>query len=144
METNRKIETLLSLDVGERRIGVARAHLSVLLPQPLTTLEVPERFIEDILALCQSERAAAVVVGRPRGLNGQETEQTRHVAQFGSRLESQLQIPVYWTDEAVTSAQAEAELRGRGKPYQKGDIDALAATYILEDFIREHPEFRHA
>jgi len=34
--------------------------------------------------------------------------------------------------------QAEAELKKRGKPYVKADIDALAATYILEDYIREN------
>ncbi|MDB5182051.1 MAG: putative Holliday junction resolvase, partial [Candidatus Saccharibacteria bacterium] len=77
METNPKLETLLALDVGERRIGVARAHLSVLMPQPLTTLDKPERFFDDIIALCTSEGASALVIGRPRGLNGQETEQTR-------------------------------------------------------------------
>jgi RNase H-fold protein (predicted Holliday junction resolvase) len=43
-------------------------------------------------------------------------------------------------DEAVTSKRAEAELEARGKPYQRGDIDALAATYILEDFLAGHRE----
>jgi RNase H-fold protein (predicted Holliday junction resolvase) len=40
-------------------------------------------------------------------------------------------------DEAATSRQAESELQARGKPYSKEDIDALSATYILEDFISE-------
>lgn len=139
METhNRKLETLLALDVGERRIGVARAHLDVLFPAPLTTLENPESFIDDVVELARQERAAGVVIGLPRGLSGQETEQTRTVQAFGARLESRLVVPVYWTDEAVTSEKAEAELRSRGKPYTKTDIDALAATYILEDYIKEH------
>jgi RNase H-fold protein (predicted Holliday junction resolvase) len=37
----------------------------------------------------------------------------------------------------VTSKQAEAELSSRGKPYSKADIDALAATYILDDFLHQ-------
>jgi RNase H-fold protein (predicted Holliday junction resolvase) len=43
-------------------------------------------------------------------------------------------------DEAVTSTRAEAELQSRRKPYAKEDIDMLSAVYILEDFLREHPE----
>ncbi|HSH18375.1 MAG TPA: Holliday junction resolvase RuvX [Candidatus Saccharimonadales bacterium] len=128
-------ETILAFDVGARRIGVARAHLQALFPQPLTTLDAPDRFVEDIVALCQSERAGAIVIGLPRGMSGQDTAQTTAVRAFGERLQEQLQIPVYWTDEALTSAKAEAELQMRGRPYVRGDIDALAATYILEDFI---------
>jgi putative Holliday junction resolvase len=144
METNPKYETILALDVGERRIGVARTHIEHGFPGPLTTLENPDTFIDDIVVLCRTEKAAAVVVGLPRGLEGQETAQTAAIRSFGEHLEAVLAVPVYWNDEAVTSAKAEAELQARGKRYSKGDIDALAATYILEDFMnaykRQHPE----
>jgi putative Holliday junction resolvase len=140
METSRNLETLLAIDVGEKRIGVARAHLSVPFPGPLTTLEDPENFVDDIVRLCQEEKAAALIVGQPRGLNGQETAQTAAVRNFVATLEPKLSIPVYWSDEAVTSAKAEEELRARGKPYAKADIDALAAVYILEDFIKGNPK----
>jgi putative Holliday junction resolvase len=147
MATNAASETILALDVGERRIGVARAFLGAPFPGPLTTLDNPDTFLSDIQALCASEGAAALVLGLPRNLSGQETTQTKWVQEFGKRLESLLSIPVYWNDEAVTSIAAEAELRRRGKPYAKGDIDALAAVYILEDFIEnnkhKHPELMH-
>jgi putative Holliday junction resolvase len=148
METSLKPETILAIDVGTQRIGVARAYLDALFPHPLTTLEQPDRFIDAIVELTSSEKAGVLVIGLPRGLNGQETAQTVAVREFGQRLENQLNIPVYWSDEAVTSVKAEAELRSRGKPYAKGDIDALAAVFILEDFIttskREHPELLNA
>jgi putative Holliday junction resolvase len=138
MEAPRSLDTILALNVGTKRIGVARAHLDTSFPAPLTTLAQPERFIDDIVMLSQSEKAAAVVVGLPRGMNGQETQQTHIVRDFVATLEPRLQIPVYWTDEAVTSEQAESELRRRGKPYTKADIDALAAVYILEDYLKEY------
>lgn len=118
---------------------MARAFLTVPIARPLTTLENPEQFLDDISALVRQEKAAAIVIGLPRGLDGQETAQTSVVRKFGRELEGCLTIPLYWTDEAVTSSQAEAELRGRNKPFTKGDVDALAATYILDDFIRENP-----
>lgn len=131
---------VIALDIGEKRIGVAVAGVSALLPRPLTTLKNNDNIQQDIISLLAQERAVALVVGLPRGLQGQQTQQTRSVEAFGHALEQHLSIPLYWQDEAVTSRQAKEELNARGKPYEKGDIDALAATYILEDFIREHKD----
>ncbi|MGH7158227.1 MAG: Holliday junction resolvase RuvX [Candidatus Saccharimonadales bacterium] len=132
--------SVIAFDVGEARIGVAAAGVPALLPRPLTTLANDREIMHDIVALAQRERALCVVIGLPRGLQGQATAQTRAVEAFGHDLEQHLGIPLYWQDEAVTSKQAEQELEARGKPYKKGDIDALAATYILEDFIRDHKD----
>lgn len=138
MQTHHK--TILALDVGERRIGVALASVQARLASPLTTLLRGESTPADIQALIDEHQAIAVVVGLPRGLDGQQTAQTIAVEEFYSILQQVLTVPLHWQDEAVTSRQAEAELEARGKPYQKADIDALSATYILEDFMRDHPE----
>ena len=135
-------QSVLGIDVGEQRIGVARGRLDTRLASPLTTLESPERFADDIAELCRQEQAGGLVIGLPRGLDGQDTAQTGRARAFGEELERQLSagqsgIQVYWIDEALTSHKAETELQSRGKPYSKGDIDALAATYILEDFLKD-------
>jgi putative Holliday junction resolvase len=131
--------SVIALDVGDRRIGIAVASLAARLAGPLTTLERGDNPIADITALLKKEDAAMLVIGLPRGLDGQETAQTRSAQAFGFELAKITPIPVFWQDEALTSVRAEKELDRRGKPYCKGDIDALAATYILEDFLREHP-----
>jgi putative Holliday junction resolvase len=132
--------TILALDVGDRRVGVARASTMARLPSTLTTLIRSADTSEDVKKIMRTEGASIIVVGLPRGLNGQHTAQTESVQAFGRELEEVLGMPVKWQDEAVTSRKAEAELESRGKPYQKGDIDALSAVYILEDFLRDHPE----
>jgi len=132
--------SILSLDVGERRIGVALASSQARLAAPLTTLQRGEASVQDIQQLIEQQGAGVLVIGLPRGLDGQHTAQTTAVEEFGALLKKHLAVPIYWQDEAVTSRHAEAELEARGKPYQKGDIDALSATYILEDFIRDHPD----
>ncbi|MET0779271.1 MAG: Holliday junction resolvase RuvX [Candidatus Saccharimonadales bacterium] len=132
--------TILALDVGDRRVGVARASTMARLPSTLTTLLRSASTAEDVKRLMRSEGASILVVGLPRGLNGQHTAQTEAVQAFGRELEQVVGVPLKWQDEAVTSRKAEAELESRGKPYQKGDIDALSAVYILEDFLRDHPE----
>lgn len=132
--------SVLALDVGEQRVGVAVASLAARLPRPLVTLKQGEDFLMKLNDIIKAENVEALVVGLPRGLDGQTTAQTRAVESFTNELREHCQLPVHFQDEAVTSKQAEAELEARRKPYARGDIDALAATYILEDFLAAHRE----
>ncbi|MGD0284429.1 MAG: Holliday junction resolvase RuvX [Candidatus Saccharimonadales bacterium] len=130
-------KTYLALDIGTQRIGVAIGQSSNRLPRPLTVLQNTDTIIEQINQLIQLHKASGLVIGVPRGLDGQTTNQTRYTEDFIKSLTGRIVIPVYKQDEAVTSKQAEAELVARGKPYSKADIDALAATYILDDFLQQ-------
>ena len=130
-------KTVVALDVGERRIGVAVANTEAKIAAPLVTLEHNDAIFSQIQTLLAEQHAAAVVLGLPRGLDGQETAQTHAVQAFAGELKMHISLPIFWQDEAVTSRQAEAELVSRGKSFAKGDIDTLAATYILEDFLLE-------
>lgn len=122
--------------MGGKRIGVAAATLEAGLARPLTTLQQGAGFSAALEQIIETENAEALVVGLPRGLDGQVTAQTQAVEAFANDLRARYTgLTVYLQDEAVTSKQAEAELQARGKPYQRGDIDALAATYILEDWL---------
>jgi putative holliday junction resolvase len=125
----------LALDVGERRIGVALANAVAKLPAPLTTLDHDDTFMERLSGLIQEHDIGKLVIGLPRGLEGQDTAQTSYVRHFAAKLQQELGIPIILQDEAVTSVQARAELDQKGKTYDKKEIDALAATYILQDFI---------
>lgn len=132
--------TILALDVGDKRVGVAIASLIARLPRPLTTLERGENFLGKLREIVETEDAVSIVVGLPRGLEGQPTEQTARTEAFAKQLEEAIELPLYVQDEALTSQKAEAELGARGIPYSRGDIDALAATYILEDFLAGYNE----
>ena len=133
-------KNLLALDVGSKRIGVASASLVTKLPQPLTTIDNTADSIESLKAIIAQQPVAAIVIGLPRNLRGEDTEQTRLVKQYGKEVASATGLPIYWQDEALTSKQAEEELRSRNVRYNKGQVDALAATYILNDFLAEHRE----
>lgn len=131
------MNSILALDVGESRIGVAVANTVARLPRPLTTLANTDDVWQVIRELAATESADTVVVGLPRNLSGQDTAQTAYVRDFVSGAGD---LKVVFQDEALTSKKAEAELRQRGKDFAKGDIDALAATYILEDYLLIHQE----
>lgn len=132
---------LLALDVGEKRIGVALAHPVARIAQPYATLENSAAIFSELQAIIEREGVQQVVVGLPRGLNGQETAQTAAVQAFGQQLISHLKnVTIVWQDEALTSRKAEAELSRRKGQWNKSEIDALAASYILEDYLLENAE----
>lgn len=132
------IKQYLALDVGAARIGVALANDVARIASPLPVLANDESFCSKLRDLTSEHHISQIVVGWPRGLDGQETEQTRYVEKFISKLDL-CGVPVVRQDEALTSVQAEAELKKSGKNFTKGDIDSLSAVYILEDFLAELP-----
>ena len=127
----------LALDVGRARIGLALANDIARIASPLPALANDENMLDTLQSLVSENNIETLVVGLPRNLSGEDTEQTQYVKDLIATIEQHLNTTVVTQDEAVTSVKAEAELKQRGKPYEKGDIDSLSAVYILEDFIAE-------
>ncbi|MBC7708176.1 Holliday junction resolvase RuvX [Polaromonas sp.] len=127
--------SILALDVGTVRIGIAVVSLVSRLPHPLTTLPNDDNFTDRLKQIVADEAVGTVVVGLPRGLNGQETSQTTLVREFVAALANHIDMPMPFQDEALSSNRAKTELAARGRDYVKGEVDALAATYILEDYL---------
>jgi putative Holliday junction resolvase len=128
------LSSILALDVGSARIGVALASSIVRIAVPFVTLDALTDVDQQLAQIINSEMVNTLVVGLPRGLDGQETEQTITVRDFAESLKH-FGLPIHFQDEALTSRKAKDELESRGKPYVKADVDALAATYILEDYL---------
>lgn len=127
---NRKIQELLGVDVGAARVGIARGNTLARIAEPLKTVASAEA-IDQIKQLAKLHASEAVVVGLPRNLDGDETDQTRAVRQWVKQAQKLIDLPFFWQDEALTSQQAESR-----KP--KGDdagSDARAAAIILQDFL---------
>lgn len=128
--------SILGLDYGEKRVGLALASEEAVLARPYRTLPNDEHLVEALSAIVKSEGVVRLVVGLPRGLDGQETAQTARTRAFAANL-ADLQLPITLQDEATTSELAHRELEARGKTYSKGDVDSLAATFILEDYLNQ-------
>ena len=126
--------TLIGLDVGEKRIGVAVADAGIRIAVPFMTIVVDGSEIETIAKLVIEEDADTIVVGYPRNQQGEATAQTDYVEKFTKRLEY-LDKEIVFQDESLTSVLAEQQLKAYNRPYSKGDIDAGAATIILQDYL---------
>ncbi len=127
----------LALDVGERRIGVALANDSVLIAVPYDTIEADGTEVAQITQLIVREAIATIVVGYPRNQSGEATAQTRYVEEFVAKLPQDIDAQIMFQDESLTSVHAEQRLKAQKKPYTKADIDSIAASIILQDYLEQ-------
>lgn len=128
--------SILALDVGEKRIGIALANSIARIASPLVTLPNDDNFTDSLRELVETNGVGLLVIGLPRSLDGAVTAQTEYAQEFGKEIQKSLQIPIVMQDEAVTSAKAETELSSKRKSFTKEDIDMLSAVYILEDYLK--------
>jgi putative Holliday junction resolvase len=122
----------LGLDYGTKRIGLAVGDSESKLAIPQGTVAPDE--LPDWIK--REGPFATIVVGLPRNLDGSDTAQTLAVRRFcDDVLWRKLKIEPEFQDEAATSAIAEERLKESGKPYTRGDVDAEAASIILQDYL---------
>ena len=127
---------ILGLDVGEKRIGVAKADSGTRIAVPVGYVTVDGSEWEKLAYLANLHNTEFFVVGLPRSNEGNETQQTLFVRNFTKTLVEKIpSAKVRFQDESLTSVEAEERLKSRKKKYEKGEIDAEAATIILQDFL---------
>lgn len=132
-----KNKSLIALDVGEARIGVAVADTGVRIAIPYGAVEVDGTEFKQLAQIAVDHAADIIVVGYPRNQSGEPTAQTQYVETFAKGL-SDLAPKIVFQDESLTSVIAEQRLQARGGNYTRGDIDTEAAVIILQDYIEEH------
>lgn len=126
--------SLVCLDVGEKRIGVAVADPSIRIAIAFETVPVDGNELKRIAEIVLNEGGNTIVVGYPRNQQGETTAQTQYVERFAENLHD-IAENIVFQDESLTSVIAENRLIAMKKPYEKGDIDAQAAAIILEDYM---------
>ena len=129
----KSIETVLALDFGTKKIGLALGNSLLRLAQPLKTIEhrSNEFTFQQIQKLIMEWEITLFVVGLPIHPDGNAHEMTNRCTRFGNQLHGRFHLPVVWMDERYTSVTAN---------HQYGDIDAQAAVLILEQYFSSTPE----
>lgn len=127
---------VLGLDVGEKRIGVARADSGTRIAVPVGFVEVNGSEWQEIARIARQNNTNFFVLGLPRSNEGNETAQSAYVRAFARILTEKMpEARVRFQDESLTSVVAEERLKSRRRVYGKGEIDAEAAAIILQDFL---------
>lgn len=132
---------LIAFDIGNKRIGVA-------VSDPFMSMALPDKtyfrknFKEDIAALvdiAKKRGADRIVCGLPVNFDGSRSEQTEITERFIDALSKATDIPVVTADERFSTKQATRDLIAGdvSRKDRKNYVDSIAASYILEDYIRK-------
>jgi putative holliday junction resolvase len=130
---------VMALDLGEKRIGVAVSDGLRMIASGHSVFERTSRAADfaHIQELVAAENVTLLVMGLPVSLSGEDSRQTAWVRDYTADLQKHLDIPIIFWDESLTTKQAEASLRARGKRGRqlKERIDAVAAAFILQSYL---------
>ena len=140
---------VLGIDAGERRVGVAISDELRLLARPLCVLDRARGLapvLDTLIEVAQREGVFQMVVGLPLNADGSQGQQARRAQDFARVASRVLGLPVELWDERLSTKEAEAIVRTQGRKTrrlrQRGELDAIAAAVILQDYLdrtRENP-----
>ena len=153
--------TILALDYGRARIGLAIADGEARLAKPLATLERINRNedMRRLRELAREQGVTQIIVGLPLRLDGSHGEMAEEASRFAVRVRKQIGVPVEMVDERLTSWEAQRLLEEQGgrtlnararitsgrdmltpkrkaKTEGKMTVDALAATVMLKEYLQ--------
>lgn len=138
---------MLGIDAGERRVGVALSDELRLLASPVCVLDRARGLapvLDALVELAQREGVAQMVVGLPLNADGTAGKQARRAQDFARVAARVVGIPVELWDERLSTQEAEAIVRAQGRSTrrvrQQGQLDAIAAAVILQDYLDHRRE----
>ena len=130
--------TLLGLDIGEVRTGVAISNEVSSICSPLNFIKSNENLIQKISEIIDEHSIDTIIIGLPMLMNGREGERAKYSRKIKKQLENRYELLkiVLW-DERLTTKQAEKYLKEMTNDRKKikDNIDSLSAVLILENYI---------
>ena len=132
---------IMSVDLGDARTGIAVSDKSESFAFPKTVINEwnKERLIEKILKEAYDSGAERIVVGLPKNMDGSLGFKAQECTELAEKIRQGFSKGdgVMWDERCTTVSAHRAlnETNTRGKK-RKAVVDAVAATMILEDYLR--------
>lgn len=135
------VARILSIDYGKKRTGIAVTDPLQIIANGLATVSTCE-LMNFLQSYTSKEHVERIVIGEPKRLNGEPSENLQRVRQFVERWKRQSTIPIEYYDERFTSVLAHKAMIDGGlkkKARQnKALVDEISATIILQDYLNSH------
>lgn len=130
---------IVAIDYGRKRTGIAVTDPMQLIANGLTTVPT-HQLLTFLLDYVQREPVERIIVGLPKQMNNEASENMKHIEPFVRSLRKKLpDIPVEYVDERFTSVLAHRTMLDAGlkkKDRQnKGLVDEISATIILQSYM---------
>lgn len=141
---NEKIGRVLAIDYGSVRIGLALSDPLQIIATGLTTIANSERSIRELVEIISRYEVTKVLIGLPLTLKGEHGGKAKEVREFSEKLQQLVAVPILHYDERFTSVMAQQTIREMGtskkkRQNNKGKVDEIAATILLQNFLDSVP-----
>ena len=135
-------KSVLSLDIGKKRIGLAYCDslfiTTSLLPAVRRSIEYKE--IETFKRHILNLNISGIIIGLPLDENGNMTTQSKDCVEYGEIINRTLKLPFNYVNEHSSTWES---MNTFGiKKDKSGLIDSYSAKIILEQWIKEGPELK--
>ncbi len=134
---------ILGLDYGSKTVGVAMTDALGMTVQPYKTIQREResklrQTLSEIAEIVEQYRIEKIVMGLPLNMDDTEGDRAAKTRDFAEKLKLRVAVPIEFTDERLTTMEAEEILDQSGIPRseQKKVIDQVAAQLILEQYLR--------
>lgn len=134
-------ESILCIDYGTKKIGLAIANFRVKISMPLTIivekkLDSQITYLENII---NKHKVISIVIGLPLNRDGSESDMTEKTYKFANKIEDKYKLPILLKDERYSSSTANSILKSYHiKRKHRNQIDdKVAASIILEGVLYE-------
>jgi putative Holliday junction resolvase len=134
-------ETIIALDVGTRRIGVAVGEGTFAFPHTTLARTNVRDDVAAIVAIARERNARTIVVGDPLTLAGERALASEQIDAFVAHLSRVFDGGIERVDERLTTAAAQKALIAAdvSRAKRKQVVDQLAAVGILETWLARRP-----
>jgi len=149
------MKRILAIDYGSKRVGLALSDPLKLISSPYKTIinNGLNLLIDELKTIIATENVEEVIVGLPLYLDGKNSKQTNIIQKFIEKIRSELCVEITTYDERYSSAEAKELLllnhhshkkSNRSNRKNKGIIDQIAASIILQNYLNDHNQFEHS
>lgn len=130
----------MAIDYGDQRIGIAVSDAMAILVGDAWTMKEwkMERAVKKIAEEVKTRGVGLIVLGLPKNMDGTEGERAAISREFGAKLQEATGLEVKFWDERRSSIEAHAILHanGRREKDHRKNVDAVAASLMLEGYLR--------
>ena len=134
------LSKILAIDFGLKRTGLALSDELQMFAFGLKTLD-SKTLMDELKLLVAKEKIVEIVIGEPKRLNASDSHITQNVRLLREAVQKNFPgLVVSLLDERFTSKMASAVIAQSGLKKkdreQKGLIDTVSATIILQDYLQ--------
>lgn len=131
----------LGIDYGSKRVGIAISDEEGSFAFPYKIIPNNMELVDTIHNICGTEEIGAIVLGESHDLSGKPNKIMGSIEEFKRNLEAELELPVYFQKEFMTTVEARGregkEINNAKKVVKDKQVgaDASAAALILQRYL---------